>query len=255
MLKMQKFAATLALGFAWSACVDAGPEEDTTELEQGLEQSSTQERLHTLADRYLYEETDAAGTEEIFKEIRALSDEDARSFHELLAERNGYTGVERIAFDVAFEYAQELGISFLDLRHHEHGEQIMARLSRRTGEQAPSLVEKSSCTWPSVSCSYTTAWNYALYPGSCSSCTVGSLYDRVGNEACETLACDFRIRFTRTNAEIIDGRNADADCVIDYYGSVGAYSTSPYTYALIGWGSTVYCGLSTGSIHTQFQVL
>jgi hypothetical protein len=217
----------------------------------------TDDWLMELVDDYLYKQAADAEKESIRQRIRSLDRQTTRRFRELLIERSGLTGNEKRGAEIAYEYAEEQGFSFLDGRDGEHSKALKARLlTRLTQSEGSTAIEKSACSIGQATCDFVTWWNYGMtYAPSCTSgCVVGTLYDRTGNEACEWGACDYRVRFTKTNATRIAGTTAAGDCVAQYYGSIGAYSGAPYTYGIFGQAGIILCGLPTGVIHTQFQV-
>lgn len=91
-----------------------------------------------MADDYLrvQEDPDGSRTQSINARIRALSPQDARTFHELLGERNGYTGRDRVVFDAAFEYAAARGLSFLDLKPSDHEAIVREAAAKLEAESA-----------------------------------------------------------------------------------------------------------------------
>jgi hypothetical protein len=223
--------------------------------------SSMNEWLTELADDYLYKDASAEEKAILLEDIRSLTPEDTKRFHQVVIERAGLTGNERRSAEIAAAYAEENDIPLLAARHEKHGAAMHARLLRDlTHSEGPSLdsVEsrpKLACGTGEVSCNYVTYWNSYLTDGTCpGGCVNGTLYDRTGNTPCEFGACDYRIRFTKASATGVDGNSLAADCVLLYYGTLGSYSGGPYTYAAIGQGGITACFLPTGSIHTLFKV-
>ena len=237
---------------AEAAGVAARPGDDDTEL-------------RALAEKYLFKEVGDTEARAIHEQIRRLSLNDADTFHRIVGELGGLEGVEREIFEASHELARSRGISFVDVSEHEQ----LAVLSELTGLPRESIevagptnlviddtTEPSPvCVWPWASCSYTTQWNKTLAGFSClSGCTVGAASDRVSNSACELGGCDYRMRFPDGTTANIDGKTAAADCVVNYYGGLIAYSTGSSTYVLSGVQGPSSCGLPTASIHKYFQV-
>jgi hypothetical protein len=213
--------------------------------------------LRSLASDYLFKEVDEQGAAAIHQEIRSLSPDDAVVLHEALVELAGYSDDERAVSDALFARTAARQAAFFDATPQEAREAQAWVMNVDPSQPKP--TDKAFCVWPYVDCTYAPFPDPVLTPVSCdtmtNNCTVGSLYQRVGNviDGCEELGCDFQIRFTYTNATRIQGITAAATCVV-MKNNKAARRTAPYTWALIGYGSTLSCSLPTGSIHTLFRV-
>jgi hypothetical protein len=268
------YAAALVL----SACAGTGQSNDSGPSENVAQR---EEELHLLADDYLYKETTEQESAQVFARIRALDVGSARRFHDIIAELQGSTGVDRMIFDATFEAAVQRGVSFLDLPDDEAVKVVRnvaetldsatihqfrrdnASIVGTLQEPSESRLEKAACQIWQTQCMYVNYWTGpaggALAPTTTctdATCTIGSLWDRTGNDQCEDLACDYRIRFTRTGATKIDGRTALADCMLTKYAGISKYEGAPYTYALVGYGSAVKCGAAglSGEIQKNFMI-
>jgi hypothetical protein len=224
--------------------------------------------MHKLAADYLFKNVDEVESSQILDRIRTLSTPELADFGSAVVALAELSAVEADAFERALARAEELGLSYLDLPDDELG-RIIEDLSAAadlggssdsdpTGFPATSAhhtVSGALCIPGYASCSTTTLWNKNLYGMSCASgCTKGTYSDRVSNEKCELLGCDYRMRFTRSFASTIDGTTAAADCTINKYPGILAYSAGSYTYALFGIKGPLFCGLPTKSVHQYFQV-
>lgn len=219
--------------------------------------------LRSLAEDYLFKEVAEDESLAIRTRIKSLSADEAIAFHEILGGLNGYTGVDRELFDAFFSYALSHGISFLELTDKQRTEVLEwfkedIRLGRSRAERNGSSVldesERFVCIYPWVSCTQASFPTYMIqYSCGVGECVVGSLNERIGNEGeCEFLGCDYQVRFSLASATLIDGTTAAADCAIVGPPAIGARHSNPYSWAIIGYGSTVSCSM-VGTIHSQFQ--
>lgn len=241
---------------------DAGLDEVTLETS-----TSSAAELRALANEYLFKEVSDAEARAVHDRIRRLSADEADTFHSIVGELSGLAGFERELFDATHDLARSRSVSFLDINEQDQVG-LLSDLTGLTREDMASVEDHASgmdlandqepstlCAWPWASCSYTTQWNKTLAGSSCfSGCTSGAGSDRVSNSACELGGCDYRMRFNDSTTSTIDGKTAAADCVVNYYGGLIAYSSGTSTYALSGTQGPSSCGLPTASIHQYFQV-
>lgn len=258
--------ATLAAGSVLLGCsggdvqaTGAGPSAEQTATAAGSELGEVE--LRELADQYLNQHTDRAGIDAIKQRVRSLSREQARSFGQLVLEMGVADARQRALSEAGLQYAEEKGISFLDLRPRD-GREIMAKVTGLPIERVPlddasapihapsqpsapngvGVVQEAVCSFGYAPCSYTTAWSSTVGLTSCSSgCTPGSGWDNVSNSSCEFYSCDTRIWAPRASAQYIDGATPAADCVISYYGALSKYSSGGFTYVGYGIGGPAYC--------------
>ncbi len=229
--------------------------------------TSSAAELRALANEYLFKEVSDAEARAVHDRIRRLSADEADAFHSIVGELSGLAGFERELFDATRELARSRSVSFLDINEQDQVS-LQSDLAGLTREEMASVGGHASgmdlvndqkpsalCEWPWASCSYTTQWNRTLAGSSCfAGCTSGAGSDRVSNSACEFGGCDYRMRFNDSTTSTIDGKTAAADCVVNYYGGLIAYSSGSSTYALSGVKGPSSCGLPTASIHQYFQV-
>ena len=225
---------------------------------------STNDEVRTLAHDYLFKVVDEEESAAIRERVRKLGPEEAEVFHQEIADTSHFSETQRLLFDAAFEYSKASRRSFLDFTQAD-GKRIMSEVTGIPAEQIPDEKPEATpssppsaigCIYPYVSCPYVTSWNKTLTGTTCSpgTCSVMNAYDRVGNAACEFADCDYRLMFPRSSATSIDGRTAAADCVINYYGGLIAYSSGATTYALSGVTGITWCGLANWNLSFSFQV-
>lgn len=261
-------SAALAISSVFIGCSGAGEQTPGSgpgsgeQTNNATAQDLGEAELRELVDQYLNLHTDRAGIDAVKQRIRSLNRAQARSFGMMVLEMGNADAPQRALSEAALLYAEEKGISFLDLNRRD-GREIMARVtglpigrvpldepssSTPAPSQLPSapegvgVVREAACSFGYVACSYTTAWNSAVGLTSCSSgCTPGSGWDNVSNSSCEFYSCDTRIWAPRASAQYIDGATPAADCVITYYGALSKYSSGGYTYVGYGIGGPAYC--------------
>lgn len=222
------------------------------------------DRLDRLANDYLFKVVEDEESGEIREQIAGLSEEDADILHEKLRDRMDASEEELKLFDAGYQFTKENGRPMFDFSETDFPEivrvaygfdvsEIPVEEGSDSGEAPPPPI---SCYVPgAVYCSNTSAWSGTLNGASCGSgCTTGNGYDRTGNERCELLGCDYRIRFTDTSVATIDGRTSAADNVILYYGGLIYYTSGSYSYALAGYGASLLYGATGSSVYTYYQV-
>jgi hypothetical protein len=223
-----------------------------------------------LARRYLFEEVDDAGSAAIFSEIKQLSREQTKEFHQELIEVQLAMG-DVSPFDLRYAQAvarrsEELGIPFFELTGQDQ-QAILEEvaLSATNGDVEPSEVpaplqletetlppigykQSTLCVPGKVSCNVI-AFQSTAIGGSCATgCISATSSDRLSNESCEWGACDYRVRFPtaslRTN---IDGKTAAADCVVLYYNGLLSRYASSQMDVLVGIGGPAFCYIFSGA--------
>jgi hypothetical protein len=84
-------------------------------------------------------------------------------------------------------------------------------------------------------------------------CVNASGFDRASNDACELIACDYRVWFYGTWGRGIDGNTVPSDCVAnDAPHGLGGSSRSEVS---IGWGTATGCGVFSGDYLVDHMLL
>ncbi|MEY4722738.1 MAG: hypothetical protein RLZZ324_251 [Candidatus Parcubacteria bacterium] len=138
---------------------------------------------------------------------------------------------------------EELGFAF-DGRYTLNAE--------RQNAKEPVVAETQALCWPGYAgCSVGTFQETGLTYNFCSNgnCRIGFVDDRVSNEACELLACDYRITYPTDTwrATRVEGLTAAANCVVTAWPTLLNSYDAPWTRILYGYGHTTQCGVLSGS--------
>lgn len=228
-------------------------------------EQSTNSQFADLAWRYLYEETDDAGSRAILEEVQALSIDETRVFVEEIKKIEvtpEYTTpqdqwMHEHARDYLLDYMEAEDINASEVTSKDMDivfEELTAVMPEDIGDV--DFDGQGGFCAPGWAICSTVSFTTTIYGASCASgCTRATGYDRRSNSACEFGACDYRVEFpTSSMASTVDGTTSAADCVILYYGGFIARSSSGRTQVGYGIAGPTSCWTTGATVSGYLQV-
>lgn len=222
--------------------------------------------LELLAHRYVIEVVDAAETEAILDEIRALAPSDALVFRAAVrAALEGQTFEEGATGDwvdlLIVDEATAQGESFIDLSE----EDVEPALEAGASGALPDLtglgqLEGALCDEGQAACALVPDWPLTMQVADCRTGCYGAFAaDRVTDDpsGCEAGGCAVRLTFYPKVFTVIDGVTAAADCVLAHaQGALPARQGDRFEVRL-SFAAIRKCGLSDelGADYVRMRVL
>lgn len=265
-LQKWRILAVVTTMVASSACGSAHPVDPPQEV------SLTDQALRNLANQYLFDTSlDLEGIRNQLEYLANLSPLDSVRFFRFVRELNGYPAESVSSDPDSIGLAMDDLFNDLALQRNENrfriprevltrevkenfGLEFEGRYANRQSEDPDSTVgvnTQALCFPGFATCTTSTFPSPQVSNEACGNgtCHVGAMYDRVSNDVCEPVACDFRISYAigaGLTANRIYGLTAAARCATTAWATLLTRYDSPFTRVLYGYGNVWNCGASGG---------